>query len=63
MYTEAEKSLLKEAVNKMIDNGEGFAMVDTAEIIGMGDVTDTYKYPSIRRRTWNIIISRVVDIQ
>lgn len=61
MYTEAEKQLLKEAVIKMIDNGEGFAMVDTAEVIG--DITDTYKHPSIRRRTWNIIISRVVDIQ
>lgn len=61
MYTETEKSLLKEAVNKMIDNGEGFAMVDTAEVIG--DITDTWKQPSIRRRTWNIIISRVVDIQ
>lgn len=57
MYTEAEKSLLKEAVIKMIDNGEGFDMVETAEIIG------DYQHPSIRRRTWNIMISRVVDIQ
>lgn len=57
MYTEVEKVILKNAINKMIDQDEDFAMVDTAEIIG-----DILKSPSICRRTWNVTIRKVIDI-
>ena len=57
MYTEVEKVILKNAINKMIDQDEDFAMVDTAEVIG-----DILKNPSICRRTWSVTIRKVIDI-
>ena len=56
-YTEVEKVILKNAINKMIDQDEDFAMVDTAEVIG-----DILKNPSICRRTWSVTIRKVIDI-
>ena len=56
-YTEVEKVILKNAINKMIDQDEDFAMVDTAEVIG-----DILKNPSICRRTWSVTIRKVIHI-
>ena len=56
MYTEVEKAILKNEINRMIDQDEDFAMVDTAEVIG-----DILKNPSICRRTWSVTIRKVID--
>ena len=58
MYTEVEKVILKNTINKMIDQDEDFAMVGTAEVIG-----DILKNPSICRRTWSVTIRKVIDYE
>lgn len=57
MYSEIEKEQLKELVCKMIDNGEGFSHLDTAEILG--------EIPNMKlhRKTWQVIIRKVIDFE
>ena len=57
MYTEVEKVILKNEINRMIDQDEDFAMVDTAEVTG-----NILKNPSLCRRTWSVTIRKVIDI-
>lgn len=57
MYSEIEKAQLKDLVCKMIDNGEGFGHLDTAEVLG--ELPNT----KIHRKTWEVSIRKVIDIE
>ncbi len=56
-YTNAEKGQLKELICKMIDNGEAYGHLDTAEMVG--------EMPNIKvhRKVWEVSIRKVIDIE
>jgi hypothetical protein len=56
-YTNAEKGQLKELICKMIDNGEAYGHLDTAEMVG--------EVPNIKvhRKVWEVSIRKVIDIE
>lgn len=61
MYTEVEKAILKNEINRMIDDEKDFAIINTAEITS--DITSTFSPPSICRRTWSVSIRKIIDFK
>lgn len=56
MITQEEKTTLKEAICKMVDNGETSGLIDTVTYN-----PDLIK-PSGKRRTWEVSIRKVIEI-
>ena len=58
--TQVEKDILKEAICKMLDSGEGFAHIDT---IALNDCNDIREGVHGKRRTWEVSIRKVIEIE
>lgn len=61
MYTEVEKAILKNEINRMIDDEKDFAIINTAEITS--EITSTFSPPSICGRAWSVTIRKIIDFK
>ena len=59
MYTEVEKVILKQGIGNMLEAGETYGIIDTAEIIG--DILDPDGY-KIVHKAFCVQINKVIEI-